>query len=54
MKEPSWLEEDVGPYEPMFCSWCNTELDPETCFGVGPVNVYCSDECYDEHTERWG
>lgn len=34
------------------CAWCNTEID--NAVEIEGVNRYCSNECYDEHTERWG
>jgi hypothetical protein len=53
MSEPSCLEEDVGRYEPILCSWCNTDCDLDHVFGVGPINFFCSDQCYDEYSARW-
>lgn len=59
LKDVIWKGENLlnfftEPFEPILCAWCNTECDPDHVFGIGPTNVFCSDECYDEHSERWG
>lgn len=34
------------------CANCNTEIDNTT--KIAYVQRFCSNECFDEHTDKWG